>query len=73
MELCSSVPSGWCLAFIRPPMCTRELILVFPPHFSESPACPATLAALAFHESVDLSGILCLIPNLSRLVKFDGA
>lgn len=38
----------------------------------KNPACPAA-ATGGSYESMDLSGSLCLIPNLSGLVKFDGA
>lgn len=38
----------------------------------ENSACPAAVTG-GFYESMDLPGFLCLIPNLSGLVKFDGA
>lgn len=38
----------------------------------EHPAGPAAVTGGSY-ESMDLSGFLCLIPNLSGLVKFDGA
>ena len=38
----------------------------------ETPVCPAAVTGGSY-ESMDLSGFLCLIPNLSGLVKFDGA
>lgn len=38
----------------------------------KNPACPAAVTGGSY-ESMDLSGFLCLISNLSGLVKCDGA